>query len=277
MAGLRFNALLADAGVDASTVRLLRHETRRHGRTPYALWRDDPARFDDYQRVQKRARRSWFDRPYWASFVVAPGGGTLFAGLFAAQAEGPVPAGWIDPVSLRDAASLAEYELYRISLVESLRDYAGRLVVDWGIGTRSWSQRAEQQDKSIVALHEAFVEPPFPGYAGFVAQLSEIEALPVGWRAALGTARGVYLLTCPRTREQYVGSATGAEGLLGRWLSYVRDGHGGNVRLRGRGTEDYRVSILQIAGSADDRDAVLAMEALWKAKLQSREMGLNAN
>ena len=97
------------------------------------------------------------------------------------------------------------------------------------------------------------------------------------WQSALGLARGVYLLTCPRTREQYVGSATGADGFLGRWMAYAGDGHGGNLELRSRDPADYRVSILQVAGSADDRDAVLGMEALWKQKLQSREMGLNRN
>lgn len=277
MAGLRFNALLAEAGIDPAKVRLLRHETRRYGLTPYALWRDDPVRFDHYQRVQKRERRSWFDRPFWASFVVTPDSKTLFIGLFSAEPEGPVTAGWLDPISGRDAVSLADYELFRIAVAEPLRSYAGRLVVDWGGATRVWSQRAEQQNKSIVELRATFIEPPFPGFAAFRTQLSDLASLPPSWCAALSAAHGVYLLTCPATREQYVGSASGAEGFLGRWHGYARDGHGGNVALKSRKAADYRVSILQVAGSADDRDAVLAMEVVWKEKLQSREMGLNRN
>ena len=101
--------------------------------------------------------------------------------------------------------------------------------------------------------------------------------MPSDWRSALGSARGVYLLTCPRTHEQYVGSATGANGFLGRWHAYFGGGDGGNVRLRSREPSDYRVSILQVAGSADDHDSILRMESLWKLKLQSRDMGLNAN
>src|SRR3546814_5137676 len=46
----------------------------------------------------------------------------------------------------------------------------------------------------------------FPGYTAFIANLSAIEALPSNWLAALRAARGIYLLTCPRTKEQYVGS-----------------------------------------------------------------------
>ena len=93
---------------------------------------------------------------------------------------------------------------------------------------------------------------------------------------ALSASRGVYLLTCPKTREQYVGSATGGDGFHGRWLSYARDGHGGNVGLKSRDPSDYQVSILEVrrrvlrddAGRAGHGDAL-------EGKLQSREMGLD--
>ncbi len=201
----------------------------------------------------------------------------MFVGMYRVAIEGPVPAGWLDPISLRDAEALRDYELYALEPVEPLAIYAGRLSVDWGAGTRSWSQRAINQDKSIVELRERFIEPAFPGYSGFVCQLSELLSLPIGWRAALSAVRGVYLLTCPRTREQYVGCAAGTDGFLGRWNQYLSDGTGGNIGLKLRDPADYRISILQVAGSADTRDAILSMEALWKAKLQSREMGLNKN
>src|SRR5690606_36828391 len=105
----------------------------------------------------------------------------------------------------------------------------------------------------------------------------DLESLPAAWASALGASRGIYLLTCPRTNEQYVGAAFGAEGFLGRWLGYVRTGHGGNIGLKSRDPSDYRVSILEVAGSAANVEDILAMEARWKAKLQSREMGLNRN
>ena len=49
----------------------------------------------------------------------------------------------------------------------------------------------------------------------FRERLSSLEALPPGWRDALGSVRGIYLLTEPETGENYVGSATGEDGLLG--------------------------------------------------------------
>ena len=111
----------------------------------------------------------------------------------------------------------------------------------------------------------------------FVRPLSEIDALPKGWADALSASQGVYLLTCPRTREQYVGSATGADGFLGRWREYARTGHGGNIALKSRDPSDYQVSILEVAGSASTLLDILQMEQRWKAKLQSIEMGLNRN
>ena len=104
-----------------------------------------------------------------------------------------------------------------------------------------------------------------------------IEALPSNWLAALRAARGIYLLTCPRTKEQYVGSAYGEDGFLGRWTGYARDGHGGNIGLKSRELSDYQVSILEVCGSGLTVDEIIRVEALWKAKLQSREMGLNKN
>jgi len=57
----------------------------------------------------------------------------------------------------------------------------------------------------------------------------------------------------------------------------VRNGHGGNVGLKSRDPADYQVSILEVSGSTATVEEVLAAEQLWKAKLQSREMGLNRN
>jgi hypothetical protein len=274
---LRFNQVLSAGGIDPRDVRLLRHETRRHGLTPYALWRDNVSAFDDYQRLQKKARQAYFSSPVWASFVVTPDARTLFVGCYRATFSGAVPADWIDPISGRDIDSFVDYDLYDTEVIDQFGELAGRLAIDWGTGARSWAQRADNQDKAITELRRSFIEPPFPGFAAFVAQLSEIEVLPPGWRLALSQVRGVYLLTCPRTHEQYVGAATGEDGFIGRWRTYVMDGHGGNVAMRIREPSDYRVSILQVAGSAESIADVQAMEALWKTKLQSREMGLNRN
>ena len=93
--------------------------------------------------------------------------------------------------------------------------------------------------------------------------------------SALKSSRGIYLLTCPKTKEQYVGSASGVEGFWGRWQDYIHTGHGGNVKLKSRQNSDYQVSILEVAGSSATTNEILTMESRWQSKLQSREMGLN--
>ena len=90
----------------------------------------------------------------------------------------------------------------------------------------------------------------------------------MGWIAALRAARGVYVLTCRRTKKIYIGSATSDEGFFGRWSEYARDGHGGNIQLKSRDRNDYQVSILEVAGSANTTQDILIMESRWKNKLQ---------
>jgi hypothetical protein len=275
---LRFNTILGQSGIAPSTVRLLRHQDSRSakGRTPYELWRDDHPAFEIYQGTQSFVNRSKLRGDYWASFVATPGGETLLAGLYGCRYLGvnEVERIWPHAVGADPAGTCDVYEL---TLDERLNDLAGRLVIAWGDSERAWIQRADNQDKVVLQIKEAFREPDFPGFARFISSLSKVEALPAGWVAALSSSRGIYLLTCPKTREQYVGSATGADGFHGRWLSYAQDGHGGNVGLKSRDPSDYQVSILEVAGSAATIEEIIAMEVLWKRKLQSREMGLNKN
>jgi hypothetical protein len=86
--------------------------------------------------------------------------------------------------------------------------------------------------------------------------------------------KGVYLLVDKETGARYVGSATGPESLLGRFLAYAETGHGGNVELKSRGPRPYRVSVLQIGTFDND---ILHAEAAWKTKLMTRQFGLNLN
>jgi hypothetical protein len=273
-----FNTILAQLGIAPSTVRLLRHQDSRSakGKTPYELCRDDRPAFETYQGAQSFVNRPKLRGDHWASFVVTPGGETLLAGLYGCRYLGvnKVERIWPHTVGTDPAGTCDVYEL---TLDERLNDLAGRLVIAWGDSERAWFQRADNQDKIVLQIREAFREPDFPGLARFISPLSKVGALPVTWIAALSLSRGIYLLTCPKTREQYVGSATGADRFYGRWLSYAQDGHGGNVGLKSRDPSDYQVSILEVAGSAAIFEEIIAMKVLWKRKLQSREMGLNKN
>ena len=214
--------------------------------------------------------------PYWASFIVTPDGETLLAGVYRCTYLGPSTEDRIWPHA--DGVDPAgSCDVYELALHEHLNDLAGRLIIDWGASERAWIQRADNQNKAILEIRREFREPDFPGFAQFITQLSHVDRFPVSWRSALSNSRGIDLLTCPRTKEQYVGAAYGEDGFYGRWLAYVHGGHGGDVGLKSRDPSDYQVSILEVAGSSDGVDNILALKALWKRKLQSREMGLNRN
>lgn len=277
---LTFGDALAKCGLSRALVRLLRHQTKApSGSTPYMLWRDRRDAFDDYQSAQTDANRAKLGAPYWATFVAPPTGGTLFSGLYLAERVGPCPIDWIDPLHDRPGSELTSNTLdrYRLSLSPLLDRYIGKLWIEWGAGARSWIQRADNQDKPIVQLTREFREEAFPGFDRFVANISEVPTFPRGWIEALRSARGVYVLTSARTKEQYVGSATGEGGFHARWLNYALDGHGGNIGLKSAEPSDYQVAILEFVGSAASYENVLALEDLWKRKLQSRENGLNRN
>jgi hypothetical protein len=272
------NSLLQDVGLNPGRVRLLRHETTAYrGRTPYTLWRDDRPEFERYQSTQGRHRRAYFNSPYWAAFVVPPDGRTLFVGIYEAKLVGPVSLDWTHPLDASEVLNPDIVDYYQTRLTEHLANYVGRLSVDWGAGTRSWVQIAGQQNKVVTEVLRAFSEPMFPGFGRLIVPLSQMDALPRSWIETLRSTRGVYLLTCPRTREQYIGSASGAEGFWGRWRAYFADGHGGNEGLKSRDPSDYQASILETVGSSATVDDILDLERLWKQKLQSREMGLNRN
>jgi hypothetical protein len=275
---IMFNAVLCEAGLSLPDVRLIRHKDKRavRGRSPYELWRDDRPKFELYQSTQGIGSRKKFAAPFWAVFVVNMNDETMFVGLYAVKHAGLLKED--RPMPHKEGIDKAgSCDIYDLELQDTLSDLIGRLFIDWGPGALAWVQYAERNNKPIMELRKAFQEPDFPGFLNFIQPLSKLVNLPASWLSALRSSRGVYLLTCPKTKEQYVGSATGEEGLWGRWQDYIQTGHGGNLGLKSRDPSDYQVSILEVAGTSATKEDILGMEGRWQAKLQSMEMGLNRN
>ena len=276
MMPIMFNSLLKDAGLNLSDVRLLRHKDTKaaRGRSLYELWRDHPSQFDLYQSMHGARKRAKLTAKYWTSFLGTPGKKTMFIGVYAVKNRRTLEQDIQKPH--KDGFwKTGICDVYDLVLEDMLADLIGKLFIDWGSGERVWIQRPDRQNKPLVELRKEFKEPEFPGFLNFIKPLSEINVLPRSWITALQSSRGIYLFTCPRTKEQYVGSASGQEGFWGRWQGYVQSGDGGNKGLKSREPSDYQVSILEVAGSALERDDILRMEELWKVKLQSKAMGLN--
>jgi hypothetical protein len=276
---IMFNTILIEAGFSLADVRLLRHKDKRatKGRTPYELWRDNREMFDLYQSTQAIDNRGRLNAGKWASFVVTPSDETMFVGVYGVKHRGLLERDTPSPHMDGVVDKAGSCDVYDLTLESDLSDLIGKLFIDWGGGERAWIQRAQRQNKRVTKLLTEFKEPDFPGFLNFIESLSKLEKLPAGWITALRSSKGIYLLTCPRTKEQYVGSASGEDGFWGRWQDYVQSGHGGDVALKSRNAIDYQVSILEVAGTASTPEDIIRMENRWKSKLQSREMGLNRN
>lgn len=117
-----------------------------------------------------------------------------------------------------------------------LASLAGRLVVEWA-SPRNWHRRASSAANLTVLEIADRDKVPFPGFDRVLLTYHELRDLVedhrhADWRAALSEVQGIYLITDSSNGKQYVGKADGAERILGRWTTYARDGHGGNVALR---------------------------------------------
>ena len=272
---LTFNDLLCLEGVDPAQVRLVRHQDNRlkAGRL-YEAWRNDRSTFERYQSAQKR---DVFDvGDLLASFIVTEARNTVFVGLYQVAGIGPCPAGTVDALT---GVDLSGHQSYDLRLVEQLGDYTDKIVIDWGPGTRSWVQRAANQPKPVLEIAEQY-EPRFPGFREFVRPVDDIPTLPHGWQQVLRAVKGVYLLVDVESGQQYVGSAKGADSLLGRWLEYANGGDGGDVRLKAvarHGRRHYQVSVLEVVDGNTPDDTIEQIESYWKSKLLTRRFGLNAN
>ena len=273
---IHFNDILRIAGIDPSGVRLVRHQDQRSKeKSLYEVWRTTPKDFELYQSIQKP--RAFGDAKYIASFVVAPLRSieSLFVGLYAITGGDMALARVKDPVRETEVAGAYLYEL---SHDNRLADYEKKLRVDWGAGTRSWIQRAERQDKRVLAIREE-VEVPFPGFENLCISLEDVATLPYEWMLQLQQNKGVYLLVEKTTGKMYVGSATGEGSLLQRWKEYARDGHGGNVELKALRNPSYQMSVLHAVPMEFPDENILQSEQAWKRKLMSmaNQHGLNRN
>ena len=128
----------------------------------------------------------------------------------------------------------------------------------------------------------------FPGYKSVLITHSQLKAIVSqehpSWRAALQSVGGVYVITDGTSGLLYVGSASGVDGFGGRWASYAKTGHGGNVELKSllaaegrQHAENFTYSILEVCDVDAGDDVVVTRECHWKDVLKTREFGLNSN
>ena len=177
---------------------------------------------------------------------------------------------------------------YKLGKVSGFEDLEERIIIEWGGSTRAWAQNLTKKEV-VEILPKGYVRS-FPGYLDFILKFDELRKIVDSpdsnrvWHTMLSAVAGVYLIVDTKTDNQYVGSAYGKNGIMGRWTRYTKDGHGGNAKLQEllieRGSEyaaNFSFNILQTVSTSSSRREVIARENIWKDKLGSRVFGLNLN
>lgn len=239
----------------------------------------------EYTRQQKQGFSKGYD--YWCVFI--SGKGTL-AKLFACYKIGgsvpdtpdAMPQGFPHPEWFH-----GESAYFDLEYTDLLKDYEGRLTIDWGSSTRMWHQKGTTE-KPIISI-EADQKKVFSGFENLILtydELKEIISNPTvyeAWHTALSSVNAIYLIVDRETGKQYVGSAYGKDGLLGRWSCYVNSLHGHNKLMKElicaypERYHHFQFSILQILPKTVTDDEIIQTESLYKKKLLTIPFGLNDN
>jgi len=181
---------------------------------------------------------------------------------------------------------------YDFEVIDFLKPFEHRLVIEWGKGAQSWYQR--KIDKSVIELKPEGFVVPFPGWERVCLShqaLKAIIASPQGnpdWYKFLSNHDGVYVVLDKRTSKLYVGSAYSKReggGIWGRWCGYANTGTNNNKGIVDAvdkeivNPNDFVYSIHHVVPqSASSYETVLELEARLKTKLNSRsESNLNWN
>lgn len=281
MSTLYFSDILRKSGIDPETVKLIRHSfSDENFRNCY-----DKNMIQAYTSVQKPG----FSRGYefWCVFI---GGEHTTARFYACyRVRGSVPDtpdlkpdGF--PVEAWFHGNLAYYDLEPVS---ELAEYKNRLVIEWGRGALAWHQKGTTE-KAIAAI-ESKTERPFVGYENVILSYAALKEVVENtqdyrlWQDALRNVYAVYLIVDLKSGQQYVGSAYGTDGLLGRWREYMSTLHGNNklmkelLNVQPAQFNHFQFSILQVLPKTKISDEVIHVEAIWKKKLGTLVHGLNAN
>jgi hypothetical protein len=131
----------------------------------------------------------------------------------------------------------------------------------------------------ILAIREdSALDAAMPPWNELALAWDELGVMPTKWQSAIAQWRGIYYIFDTSDGKGYVGSASGGDNILGRWLGYSATGHGDNVLLRDRDHKNFRFSILQLVSPSMEPADVVEIETTWKKRLHTRTpYGLNAN
>jgi len=175
---------------------------------------------------------------------------------------------------------------YEYEILPEYQKYFGRLIIRYKNRVQTMIRLAKtvmDNCEVVQLLPEPFDNDIFPGYDRVNITWKTLSRVisKESWKTALKNQKGVYLITDISTGKMYVGSAYGKNMILGRWKSYVKNGHGGNIELKKFSFEyikrNFKYSILEIFKSTIDDNIIIERESWWKSVLLTKEFGYNRN
>jgi len=288
---ITFNSLLESDGIDLREVVVLRHRPSEPELRKVLPWlaQNKPELYNAYQQTQSsRCEPAIAKATYVASFIAHGSGKALFVGLFERRGSRPLSevAYWKIRAhqELRNLGNVGftsrrkRILLFDLRLLPTYQEWKGRLIVNWPPPERSWWRRAHRNTFSLSAIpEESVLDRSMPPWEQINLRWTDLDVIPARWCDALREWRGIYFIFDESDAKGYVGSAYGAENILGRWLNYRKSGHGGNKLLRHRDPRNFRFSILQRMSPDMETTEVIRLESAWKERLHTREHGLNEN
>jgi len=268
---LTLNPILLDAGVRPEAAMVIRHAyVREHEDTGL---RGIHADSSDAEILHYTARQSSKPRVFptepashWVVFIREDGGRARL---------------WSVVENRGETSNDGTLRTFDLAISDHMADLRNRLVVVWP-SPRAWWINGTTAARYLVDEVADARPVPFPGFDRLVLDLARLQAVMrepkyASWRTALGSVKGVYLITDTRDGRHYVGKADGEETLRQRWGAYAANGHGGNVDLRDRDAAGFRFSLLRVFDPATPEAEINATESHFKTALDSRAHGMNRN
>lgn len=244
---------------------------------------------EEYQSYQ--SKNVFHSCDYIASFIADGGTRSLFVGIYKVVQKPMSSDVYTVSDLLIECNHTKTIEVYKYALekITDFEELERRLVIDWGNSTLSWHQWILNSNKRVIEiLPKGFVKS-FTDYLDFILSFSELKEIIENkeanreWHNKLSSVGGIYLIVDTLNGNQYIGSAYGENGILGRWTKYVKENMKENKALielvsNNHGYENnFNFSILRTLPKSITDKEVIQIENLYKAKLGTKVFGLNLN
>lgn len=200
-------------------IKLVRHQDSRYN--PQKLYKENKYEFELYQEYQRD--KNFRGCKYIMSFLGMDGSKSKFIGMYEVLSEQLVEDIDIPENEGHKKMSAEAKYYYKLNKTDYLEDLIDKLVIDWGASTRSWHQwMKEDKSKEVIEILPKGYYDEFPGFEDFILTFTELETVINNpdanrdWHKMLASVYGIYLIVDLEDGRQYVGSAYGNEGILGR-------------------------------------------------------------